>query len=591
MAPVGRALVVALVVCVSSVAAASDPQDLFHNLPHQAVEVSHRPSRPFQPWTRLRDAIVHQIWGPAPGSGSRSPGLPPHPSTPSAPSTLRARYGGDVVLRFKIKTAEEARALSQAADTLYLDVWESAHDWVDIRMAKDVVEPLLGLLPASLHNAHSPLMHDLAQTIFESYPAGSIAQKPSVPYNPHQGFTASLDHGPSDGKELFFKDYQPLSVIVPWMRLMASLFPSHVQLINIGMSYEGRDIPALRIGARPANDTEPGKPRHTILISAGSHAREWISTAATSYVAYSLITRYGRYPAVTKLLDEFDWVFIPTLNPDGYVYTWDHDRLWRKNRQQTSIRFCPGVDLDRTYGFQWDGGATRSNPCSENYAGDGPFEGVEAHRLALWAQNETQQNNVEFAAFIDLHSYSQEILYPYAFSCDDSPPTLENLEELAIGLAKAIRLTHNQWYGVTSACEGSTVASRQSAKDLWPRMEPSGGSALDWFYHELKVKYAYQIKLRDTGSYGFLLPSNHILPTGQEMFNAALDLGKFLLSNKGIEMADQDWKAEYFSPTSQTRPSEIQQEREQSEEAEDPLDEGYESDNFSSELRRNRRRK
>jgi extracellular matrix protein 14 len=591
MAPLGRALVAGLALCGTAIAVPSDPQDLFHTLPHQAAQVAHRPSGLSQPWTRLRDAIIHKIWGPAPPCGSRSPYRRPHSATLSAPSTLRARYGGDVVLRFKLKTAEEARALARAADTLYLDVWESAHDWVDVRMAKDVVEPLLGLLPRSLHNAHSPLMHDLAQTIFESYPAGSIAQKPSMSYNVHQGFTPSLDRGTSDAKELFFKDYQPLSVIVPWMRLMESLFPSHVQLINIGLSYEGRDIPALRIGARQANDTEPGNPRHTILISAGSHAREWISTAATSYVAYSLITRYGRFPAVTKLIDEFDWVFIPTLNPDGYVYTWDHDRLWRKNRQQTNIRFCPGVDLDRTFGFQWDGDATRSNPCSESYAGDGPFEGMEAHRLALWAQNETQHNNVEFAAFIDLHSYSQEILYPYSFSCDELPPTLENLEELAIGLAKAIRLTHNQWYGVTSACEGSTVASRQSAKDMWPRMELNGGSALDWFYHELKVKYAYQIKLRDTGSYGFLLPSNHILPTGQEMFNAALDLGQFLLSNKGIEMAHLDWKAEYISPASPVRASENQQETGRPEQSEDTVDEGYEGDDFSTELRRKRRRK
>jgi extracellular matrix protein 14 len=502
-----------------------------------------------------------------------------------------------MVLRFRITTAEEARALAEAADILYLDVWEYADDWVDIRMAKDVVEPLLGLLPASLHNAHSPLMHDLAQAIFESYPAGSISQQTSASFHEHQGFTPSLNRdGPSDATDLFFKDYQPLSVIMPWMRLMASLFPSHVQMINIGISYEGRDIPAFRIGVRSANDTEPAKPRKTILISGGSHAREWISTATTNYVAYTLITRYGKFPAVTKLVEEFDWIFIPSLNPDGYVYTWDHDRLWRKNRQQTSIRFCPGVDLDRAYGYQWDGHSTRSNPCSENYAGDGPFEAVEAHRFALWAKNETEQNNVEFVAFLDLHSYSQKILYPYSFSCDQYPPTLENLEELAMGMAKAIRLTHNHWYSVSSACEGSTLASVQPEKNAWARMELSGGSALDWFYHELNVKYAYQLKLRDTGSYGFLLPSNGILPTGQEMFNAVIDLGQFLLSNKGIEVAAvADWSLEYMSRQPQGEPLHDMQETETQGPAEDIVNDDVEDDaedeGVSTELRRRRRRK
>lgn len=57
----------------------------------------------------------------------------------SPPSKLLARYGEDMVLRFNVSTEYEAEKLAEAASTLFLDVWEFNDNWVDIRLAKDVV--------------------------------------------------------------------------------------------------------------------------------------------------------------------------------------------------------------------------------------------------------------------------------------------------------------------------------------------------------------------------------------------------------------------------------------------------------------------
>jgi extracellular matrix protein 14 len=382
------------------------------------------------------------------------------------------------------------------------------------------------------------VIENLAQAISDSYPPSENHQGSLHAASSHRSFSPSQDT-PPDATNIFFRDYQPLSVIQPWMRLLSSLFPTHVRLISIGTTYEGRDILALRVGVKPNNAEKPPGSRKTIIVSGGTHAREWISTASVCYGAYELITSYGRSRQMTKLMEEFDWIFIPTLNPDGYVYTWSSDRLWRKNRQETNSRFCKGVDLDRTYDYQWDGDSMEGSPCSESYAGSVPFDGFEAKKFANWVKNETEQNNASFVGFLDFHAYSQQVLYPFSYSCIDTPPTLEDLEEVGLGLAKAIKQADSKNYGVTSACEGSVTAQDGDEQGRsWSRLESGGGSALDYMYHEMRVRFAYQIKLRDRGGYGFLLPSKNIVPTGKEVFNAVSYFGRYLLSNKGVESID-----------------------------------------------------
>jgi extracellular matrix protein 14 len=258
------------------------------------------------------------------------------------------------------------------------------------------------------------------------------------------------------------------------------MFPTHVRLISIGTSYEGRDIPGIRMGVQEEYG-ERTEPRKTILIMGGIHAREWISTSTVNYLIWSLTTAYGKEPLITKLLQHFDVVFVPVVNPDGYEYTWQTDRLWRKSRQMTSMRFCRGLDLDHAFGYEWDATQHQTDPCSESYGGDQPFQAVEASQLAQWAKNETENGQVNFIGLLDLHSYSQQILYPYSYSCAVDPPNRENLEELAVGLAKAIRLSSGELYSVASACEGA-VTRVYSASDSMTRIESGGGSAIDWFY-------------------------------------------------------------------------------------------------------------
>ncbi|KAH9999256.1 hypothetical protein F4779DRAFT_605490 [Xylariaceae sp. FL0662B] len=455
------------------------------------------------------------------------------------------RYEDQVVIRFNVSTVEHEAALRKAIDQMLLDVWDFTANYTDIRLEGRRIRPLMGILPPSLQDRHSILIPDLARAVAATYPSRTPADSIVQSLLNNRGITPAYHtwlpkrQGVDD---VFFHDYQPLSVINAWMRLLDSMFRGRglVRMISIGKSYEGRDIPALRVGISP-NGVAAGSPdgrRDAILVTGGIHAREWISTSTVNYVAWSFIRSIDEESTITRILERFDIVFIPVLNPDGYEYSWEVDRLWRKSRQRTKMQYCPGIDLDHAFGHPWDTTQHQSEPCSESYGGDKPFQAVEAARLADWAKNETD-HGLNFVGYIDLHSYSQQVLYPYAYSCAAQPPNMENLQEVAMNLAKYMRLSNGEVYTVASACNGA-VASEPLPADHAPdtpksRIEAGGGSAIDYIFHDIGARYSYQIKLRDTGSYGFLLPSEDIIPTGEEVFQAMKYFGDYLLGNNGHE--------------------------------------------------------
>ncbi|KAI0552489.1 hypothetical protein F4679DRAFT_534285 [Xylaria curta] len=439
-------------------------------------------------------------------------------------------YQDQVVIRFNISQPEHEAALRTVVDRMLLDVWGFADNHVDVRIPSRRVRFLTRALPSSMRENHSILVPDLARAAAATYPS---RRSLTHAYQLYDRGTASASHAlpkKHDVVDVFFQDYQPYSVMVAWMRLIDSMFRGRglVKMISIGKSYEGRDIPALRVGLRP--DDDPSQHREVLLVTGGLHAREWISTSSVNYAAWSFIQSVDRDPIVQKILERFDLVFIPVLNPDGYEYTWEVDRLWRKSRQRTKMSYCPGFDLDHSFPFQWNSVEHQDEPCSESYGGDEPFQAVEAAQLADWARNETE-NGSKFVGYLDLHSYSQQILVPYSFSCNVQPPNMENLQEVAMNLGKHMRLSNGELYTVASACEGAVLNS------AGPLVEARGGSAIDYFYHEFGAHYSYQIKLRDTGSYGFLLPNDNIIPAGEEVFQAMKYLGDFLLGNNGHEWA------------------------------------------------------
>ena len=127
-------------VALSSIVNASS-----HDTPRPIVPPPLGVSRPLsynvngRSWlSRVRDEVIESIWRIPAYQVSRKIDCKSSAGS-GPPSTLVARYGGDLVLRFEIKSIEESEALARAINVLFLDVWEFTMEWVDIRLSKDVV--------------------------------------------------------------------------------------------------------------------------------------------------------------------------------------------------------------------------------------------------------------------------------------------------------------------------------------------------------------------------------------------------------------------------------------------------------------------
>ncbi|KAL7284162.1 hypothetical protein ACG7TL_001444 [Trametes sanguinea] len=333
--------------------------------------------------------------------------------------------------------------------------------------------------------------------------------------------------------------YHPLYEIEDFMQEMASAYPNLVELTNLGHSSEGREMLAMQIskGDPELRNSEGTAAKKTgFVITGAQHAREWIATSTALYLAHALVADAAEDFALSSWLDYFDFYVIPVPNPDGYVYTWDSDRLWYKNRQNIgAAETCVGIDMNRNWGYKWKAksklpsfsdrtngsyGAAEADPCSPWYPGHRPFEAPEVNNIANFITTLPS-----LKAFVDLRSYGQMLSTPFSFSCKKVPKDAEDQLEAALGAVNAIKQVHGTEFTTGSLCEQLYKAS---------------GNVVDYMYAKAGIKFAYSVHLRDTGTalilsgpqYGFSLPAQWIRPVGEETANMIRFLAGFI-SGKG----------------------------------------------------------
>lgn len=179
------------------------------------------------------------------------------------------------------------------------------------------------------------------------------------------------------GHPLTWYRYHRFGDILKYIYYVQRKYSKYVELIHIGESFEGRPIIVMRIAYEPGNDnTETSSKiskfierrkrkqsnKQAIFIEAGTHAREWTTSAVLTNMIEQLVKKIsvnGKDNRNMRLsvfnltstqsdtegesIRSVDWYLMPMLNPDGYEYSHLYDRFWRKTRSRHSNRNNYGI--------------------------------------------------------------------------------------------------------------------------------------------------------------------------------------------------------------------------------------------------------
>ncbi len=293
---------------------------------------------------------------------------------------------------------------------------------------------------------------------------------------------------------------------------MASQFPDLItarQPIDTFLTHQGRPIYSLRM----TSTANPGINKPQVLYTAVHHAREPASMSQLIFYMYYMLENYGTDAEVTYILDNAELVFVPCLNPDGYLRNQQTNPngggFWRKNRRDNGGSF--GVDLNRNYGYEWgyDNTGSSPDPANDTYRGPAGFSEPETQAIRhLCIDN-------DFKVAINHHTYGNLLIYPWGFE----PGLLTPDSTVFIDLAKWMTKENGFVYGTGDETVGYTT----------------NGDSDDWMYGEQVLKGKTFALTPESGddTDGFWPAQSRIIPICASNVYQNLVAARFLL-NYGV---------------------------------------------------------
>ncbi|MDI2028311.1 M14 family metallopeptidase [Saccharopolyspora sp. TS4A08] len=276
--------------------------------------------------------------------------------------------------------------------------------------------------------------------------------------------------------------------------------PDLAAKVSAGKSFEGRDIPVLKISDNVATDEDEPE----VLFDCNQHAREHLTTEMCLHIAQRFTDNYSD-PAVKESVDNREIWIIPSVNPDGSSYDVESGEYqgWRKNRQ------AQGTDINRNWGFKWGccGGAS-DDPADETYRGTEAWSSPEAAAMRDFIDSRVVGGAQQIKAAVDFHTYSELVLWPFGHTSDDVTEGMTQQE-------------YDRFARVGTEMAGTNGYTPQQSSDLYV----TDGDSLDWMWGQHKIlAFTFEMYPSNGGGLDGFYPPGDVIERETARNDAAVDV-------------------------------------------------------------------
>jgi len=288
--------------------------------------------------------------------------------------------------------------------------------------------------------------------------------------------------------------YHTYDEMVAALQAAASAHPDITAISSIGQSYEGRDIPVIKISDNAATDEDEPE----VLFTCNMHAREHLTAEMCLHIVDRFTSGYGSDPAVTGFVDSREIYVVPMVNPDGIEYDISGGEYqgWRKNRQPNS-NGTVGTDVNRNFSYLWGCcGGSSSSPSAEDYRGPSAASSPEVRDVQAFVESRVVGGVQQIKGHIDFHTFSELVLWPFGHTRDTVTDGMTQAE-------------YDRFKSVGEQMAASNGYTPEQSSGLYI----TDGDINDWMWGTQKVlSYCFEMYPSDGGIDGFYPPDEDIVP-------------------------------------------------------------------------------